>query len=94
MSAIADPDSIKEFNESVIAEFRANGGRVDGRLAGTPILLLHRVGVRRERARMPAAFGPASGSSREASRVRSTGCVEAKTRPVLGLSNEARSVDR
>ena len=30
----------------VIAQFRANGGAVGGSLAGTPLLLLHHVGVR------------------------------------------------
>jgi deazaflavin-dependent oxidoreductase (nitroreductase family) len=34
-----------EFNESVIAEFRANQGRVGGVLAGTPIILIHDVGA-------------------------------------------------
>jgi deazaflavin-dependent oxidoreductase (nitroreductase family) len=35
-----------EFNESVIAEFRACGGRVGGDLAGTPIILIHHRGAR------------------------------------------------
>lgn len=35
-----------EFTESVIAEFRANGGRVGGDLAGTPVLLIHHLGAR------------------------------------------------
>jgi len=30
----------------VVAEFRANGGRVGGELADTPLLLLHHVGAR------------------------------------------------
>jgi deazaflavin-dependent oxidoreductase (nitroreductase family) len=34
------------FNDDVVAEFRANGGRVGGALAGTPILLLHHTGAR------------------------------------------------
>ena len=35
-----------EFDERVIAEFRANQGRVGGALAGTPIILIHHVGAR------------------------------------------------
>ncbi|HVU76918.1 MAG TPA: nitroreductase family deazaflavin-dependent oxidoreductase [Gaiellaceae bacterium] len=32
------------FNERVIEEFRANGGRVGGNFEGAPLLLLHHVG--------------------------------------------------
>jgi deazaflavin-dependent oxidoreductase (nitroreductase family) len=43
----------------VIEEFRANGGRVGGALAGTPILLLHHVGARTGRERVtPLVFTP------------------------------------
>lgn len=35
-----------EFDAGVVAEFRANRGRVGGALAGTPIVLLHHVGAR------------------------------------------------
>jgi deazaflavin-dependent oxidoreductase (nitroreductase family) len=38
-------DSANGFNDDVIAEFRANDGRVTGSLAGTPILLLHHAGA-------------------------------------------------
>ncbi len=34
-----------DVNESVIAEFRANQGRVGGVLAGTPIILIHDIGA-------------------------------------------------
>ncbi|MEO6628918.1 MAG: nitroreductase family deazaflavin-dependent oxidoreductase [Aquihabitans sp.] len=34
------------WNESIIAEFRANGGQVGGSFAGAPILLLHTTGAR------------------------------------------------
>ena len=34
-----------EFNENVIAEFRANQGRVGGVLADTPIILIHHIGA-------------------------------------------------
>ncbi len=44
---MAGPDhDIGAFNERVIAEFRANEGRVGGSLTDTPILLLHHVGAR------------------------------------------------
>jgi deazaflavin-dependent oxidoreductase (nitroreductase family) len=33
-------------NDEVIAEFRQDAGRVGGWLAGTPVVLLHRVGAR------------------------------------------------
>ena len=35
-----------DFNESVIAKFRAHGGTVGGDLAGTPIILVHHYGAR------------------------------------------------
>jgi hypothetical protein len=34
-----------EFNETVIAEFRANCGRASGGLADTPIILIHHIGA-------------------------------------------------
>jgi deazaflavin-dependent oxidoreductase (nitroreductase family) len=34
-----------EFNDNVIAEFRANRGRVSGDLADTPIILIHHIGA-------------------------------------------------
>lgn len=34
-----------EFTENVIAEFRANQGRVGGVLAGMPIILIHHIGA-------------------------------------------------
>ena len=46
-----------EFNERVIAEFRANEGRVGGELADTSILLLHHLGARSARQRVtPLAY--------------------------------------
>ena len=35
-----------EFTQSVIAEFRANYGRVGGDLAGTAIVLIHHIGAK------------------------------------------------
>jgi deazaflavin-dependent oxidoreductase (nitroreductase family) len=34
------------YDDEVIAEFRANAGRVGGWLAGTPVVLIHHVGAR------------------------------------------------
>lgn len=46
-----------DFNESVIAEFRAHGGRVGGDLAGTPIILVHHHGARTRTERVtPLAY--------------------------------------
>ena len=46
-----------DFTESVIAEFRANKGRVGGELASTPILLIHHLGVRTRAERVtPVAY--------------------------------------
>lgn len=39
-------DASRAFNETIIAEFRANGGRIGGALAGTPMILLHHRGAR------------------------------------------------
>jgi deazaflavin-dependent oxidoreductase (nitroreductase family) len=35
-----------EFNAEVVAEFRANGGRVGGRFADTTLILVHNTGAR------------------------------------------------
>jgi deazaflavin-dependent oxidoreductase (nitroreductase family) len=35
-----------DWNQTVIDEFRANGGRVGGQMEGWPLLLLHHVGAR------------------------------------------------
>ena len=35
-----------DFNEKVIAEFRANQGRAGGVLADTPIILIHHIGAK------------------------------------------------
>jgi deazaflavin-dependent oxidoreductase (nitroreductase family) len=37
---------VTEFNRRIIEEFRANGGRAGGVLAGTPLVLVHHVGAR------------------------------------------------
>ncbi|MGD0198004.1 MAG: nitroreductase family deazaflavin-dependent oxidoreductase [Solirubrobacteraceae bacterium] len=46
-----------DFNAGVIEEFRANGGRVGGMLAGMPVLLLHHTGAKSGVARInPVAY--------------------------------------
>jgi deazaflavin-dependent oxidoreductase (nitroreductase family) len=35
-----------EFNKSIIAEFRENGGKVGGMFEGTPIILVHHIGAK------------------------------------------------
>jgi deazaflavin-dependent oxidoreductase (nitroreductase family) len=58
---MADSDiaRLNEFNEKIIAEFRANEGRVGGLLAGTPILLLHHIGAKSGVERVtPLAYNP------------------------------------
>jgi deazaflavin-dependent oxidoreductase (nitroreductase family) len=44
-------EELKTVNEGVIAEFRANGGRVGGPLTGTPLLLLTTTGAKTGRPR-------------------------------------------
>ena len=48
-----------DFNHRIIEEFRADGGRVGGPLAGTPMLLLHHVGAKSGVVRVtPLAYTP------------------------------------
>ena len=37
---------MSDFNAAIIAEFRANGGKVGGQFDGAPLLLLHTTGAR------------------------------------------------
>ena len=39
-------DELNDLNAQIIAEFRANGGRVGGRFEGATLLLLHTTGAR------------------------------------------------
>jgi deazaflavin-dependent oxidoreductase (nitroreductase family) len=41
-----DPAAMRRFNEQLIAEFRANDGRIGGQFAGAPVLLLTTVGAK------------------------------------------------
>jgi deazaflavin-dependent oxidoreductase (nitroreductase family) len=40
------PNDMRAFNETLIAEFRANGGKLSGRLANSSLLLLSTIGAR------------------------------------------------
>ena len=49
----------EDFNHRIIEEFRTNGGRVGGPLAGIPMLLLHHIGARSRIERVtPLAYMP------------------------------------
>jgi deazaflavin-dependent oxidoreductase (nitroreductase family) len=43
---------MSDWNDTIIEEFRANGGKVGGQFAGAPLLLLHTVGARSGRPRV------------------------------------------
>jgi deazaflavin-dependent oxidoreductase (nitroreductase family) len=46
-----------DFNEKIIDEFRANGGKVGGPFEGAPLLLLHTTGAKTGRTRVkPLAY--------------------------------------
>ena len=52
----------EEYNGKVIGEFRANGGRVGGMWAETPLLLLHHTGAKSGVSRVnPIAYLPDNG---------------------------------
>jgi deazaflavin-dependent oxidoreductase (nitroreductase family) len=44
--AVDDPGAMDRFNQLLIAQFRANAGRITGQLAGAPVLLLNTIGAR------------------------------------------------
>ena len=43
---------VQNWNDKIIDEFRANGGKVGGQFEGTPVLLLHSTGARSGRERV------------------------------------------
>jgi len=43
---------MNDFNEKIIDEFRANGGKVGGPFEGAPLLLLHTTGAKTGRTRV------------------------------------------
>jgi len=46
MTEMPDTETIKNFNTSIIDEFRANAGRVGGQFAAADLLLLHTTGAK------------------------------------------------
>ena len=45
-------DGMKEWNEKIVEEFRANGGKVGGPFEGASLLILHHTGARSGEARI------------------------------------------
>lgn len=41
-----DKESLRAWNEQIITEFRANGGKVGGNFEGAQLLLLHTIGAK------------------------------------------------
>jgi deazaflavin-dependent oxidoreductase (nitroreductase family) len=57
MSEIPDTATINNFNQSIIDEFRANGGKVGGPFEGANLLLLHTTGAKSGQPRVsPLAY--------------------------------------
>src|SRR5450755_644143 len=52
-----------DWNSRIIAEFRANGGRVGGQFEGAPLLLLHTVGAKSGQERVNPVMYRAAGDS-------------------------------
>ena len=52
-----------DFNEAIIAEFRANDGKVGGQFEGAPLLLLHSIGARSGEERVSPMMYQAVGES-------------------------------
>ena len=56
------PSEASDFNTKILAEFRANEGRVGGPLAGTPMILIHHTGGQSGIERVtPRAYSPQPG---------------------------------
>ena len=56
-------ENINEFNNQLIAEFRANGGKVGGMFAGAPLLLLTTTGAKSGKERVsPLAYTTDNGN--------------------------------
>ncbi|HEX5255215.1 MAG TPA: nitroreductase family deazaflavin-dependent oxidoreductase [Mycobacterium sp.] len=52
-----DPEFVNDFNENIIAEFRANDGKVGGQFANANLLLLHTTGAKSGQPRVsPLAY--------------------------------------
>ena len=54
---VADTAALDDFNRNIVAEFRANGGKVGGPFEGGTLLLLHTTGAKSGKARLsPLAY--------------------------------------
>lgn len=57
MTEMPDTQTINAFNQSIIDEFRANGGKVGGQFEGANLLLLHTTGAKSGQPRVsPLAY--------------------------------------
>ncbi|QIG42200.1 nitroreductase family deazaflavin-dependent oxidoreductase [Nocardioides anomalus] len=54
---------MSDWNDKIIAEFRANGGEVGGQFEGAPLLLLHSTGARSGEERVHPMMYQAVGSA-------------------------------
>ncbi len=61
---------MSDWNEKVIAEFRANGGKVGGDFEGAPLLLLHSTGAKSGQGRVNPVMYQAVGDGFAVSRPR------------------------
>jgi deazaflavin-dependent oxidoreductase (nitroreductase family) len=46
VTEVPDPDTLKTFNQNIVDEFRANGGKVGGPFEGNELLLLTTTGAK------------------------------------------------
>ena len=54
---VADTAALDDFNRNIVAEFRANGGKVGGPFEGGTLLLLHTTGAKSGKPRLsPLAY--------------------------------------
>jgi deazaflavin-dependent oxidoreductase (nitroreductase family) len=54
---MTEQPNINDFNQSIIDEFRANGGKVGGQFEGATLLLLHTTGAKSGKSRVnPLAY--------------------------------------
>jgi deazaflavin-dependent oxidoreductase (nitroreductase family) len=57
VTEVPDPETLKTFNNNVVDEFRANGGKVGGQFAGHNLLLLTTTGAKSGQPRLsPLAY--------------------------------------
>jgi deazaflavin-dependent oxidoreductase (nitroreductase family) len=54
---------VSDWNDKIIAEFRANGGKVGGQFEGAPLLLLHSTGAKSGQERVHPMMYQAVGSA-------------------------------